>query len=303
MTAVSVASAPEPPTLERRALRAVARYESLRLVRHPVFFLAVLIYLYAAATTPFTDYANAGYPAPEHGTESNLDWPLMPAFLLGLGGLIAMNRITSSSGRSGEVLGAAPMSEPRRTLALCLACLVPAALALLGAAYVFVFWMVDPPVHTENWGEFSNAELAAIMACGVLAVLGGSLLGVVTARWWRWPMSAAITAVLLIMWTFVGLINGNHLLLTLNHLAAPFTLVSSNADEWSWHLGGSWLWRVPYLAGLCTLAVIAACAHGSDGNLRRRQVHWAVGVGVLTLAVLLIGAFTGPEGYYSWDDR
>ncbi len=70
------------------------------------------------------------------------------------------------------------MSEPRRTLALCLACLVPATLALLGAIYVYVVWMVDPPVHTENWGEFSNAELAAVMACGVLAALGGSLLGV-----------------------------------------------------------------------------------------------------------------------------
>jgi hypothetical protein len=90
---------------------------------------------------------------------------------------------------------------------------------------------------------------------------------------------------------------------TLNHLAAPFTLVSANGNDWSWHHGGSWLWRVPYLAGLCALAVIGACAHGSEGELRRRQVRWAVVVGVLTLAVLLIGTFTGPEGYYSWDDR
>jgi len=214
-----------------------------------------------------------------------------------------MNRITSSAGRSGEVLRAAPTSEPRRTLALCLACLVPTTLALLGAIYAYVFWMVDPPVHTENWGEFSNAELAAIMACGVLAALGGSLLGVLTARWWRWPTAAAVTTVLLIIWSMVSLISDTHPLLTLNHLAAPFTLVSSNGDDWSWHLGGSWLWRVPYLAGLCTLAAISACAHGSDGELRRRQVRWAVAVGVLTLAALLIGAFTGPEGYYSWDDR
>ncbi len=150
MTAVAVAPAPEPTTVERRALWAVARYESLRLVRHPVFFLAVLIYLYAAATTPFIDYANAGYPAPEHGTESNLDWPLMPAFLLGLGGLIAMNRITSSSGRSGEVLGARRCrSRGARSLSAWPAWCRP-TLALLGAGYVFVFWMVDPPVHTEN---------------------------------------------------------------------------------------------------------------------------------------------------------
>ena len=303
MTTVAVSPPPEHATDESRALWTVARYEALRLVRHPIFLVAALLFLYGTATTPFIDYANAAYDAPAHGDESNLDYPVSAAFLLGLGGLIAMNRTTSSSGRAGEVLDAAPMSEPRRTLALCLACLVPAGLALLGAGYVFVFWMTDPPVHTENWGEFSDTELGAIMACGVLAALGGSLLGVLTARWWRWPTAAAVTTVLLITWSIAGLFNDTNALLTLNHLAAPFTLVSSNGDEWSWHLGGSWLWRIPYLAGLCALAAIAACAHGSDGELRRRQVRWAVVVGVLTLAALLIGTITGPEGYYSWDDR
>ena len=32
-------------------------------------------------------------------------------------------------------------------------------------------------------------------------------------------------------------------------------------------------------------------------------MRWAIALGVFTLAVLLIGTFTGPEGYYSWDDR
>ena len=303
MTAVATSPGPDQATDERRALWAIARYESLRLVRHPVFLVAALLFIYGTVSTPFNEYANAEYDAPPHGAFSNLDYTMQAAFLLGLGGLIAMNRITSSSARSGQVLDAAPMSEPRRTLALCLACLVPAGLALLGACFVFVFWMTDPPVHTENWGEFSNAELAAVMACGVLAALGGSLLGVVTARWWRWPTAAAVTAVLLILWTILGLINDTNALLTLNHLAAPYTLVSSNGDDWSWHLGGSWLWRVAYLAGLCGLAVIAACAHGSAGELRRKQVRWAIVLGVFTLAVLLVGTFTGPEGYFSWDDR
>jgi hypothetical protein len=303
MTTVAVSPGPEQATEQRRALWTIARYESLRLVRHPVLVVAALLFIYGTSSTPFNQYANATYDAPPHGDASNLDYPLQAAFLLGLGGLIAMNRITSSSERSGEVLDAAPMSEPRRTLALCIACLVPAGLALLGAGFVFFFWMTDPPVHTENWGEFNDAELAAIMACGVLAALGGSLLGVLTARWWRWPTAAAVTIVLLITWSIAGIVNDPNALLTLNHLAAPFTLVSSNGDEWSWHLGGSWLWRVPYLAGLCVLAAIGACAHGSEGDLRRRQVRWAVAVGVLTLAVLLIGTITGPEGYYSWDDR
>ena len=66
-------------------------------------------------------------------------------------------------------------------------------IALVGATYVFLFWMFDPPVQSISWGEFTDLELAAIMACGVLAAIGGPLLGVLTARWWRWPTAAAVT--------------------------------------------------------------------------------------------------------------
>lgn len=303
MTTVAVTPAPVTEVDERRVLWCLARYETLRLLRHPLFVVAALLFVLIAVTTPFSEYANADYDTAAHGTETNLDWPVLPAFFLGLGGLLAMNRITSSSGRAGDVVRSVPVPGPRRTLALCIACLVPAALALLGAAYVFVFWMVDPPVQSENWGEFSNAELVALMAQGVLAALGGSLLGVLTARWWRWPTAAAVTCVLLILWSVSSLAPDKHVLLTLNHVAAPFSLVASNGEDYSWHIGGSLLWKVPYLLGLCGLAAIGACARDAEGQLRRRLVRAAWIVGCLTVACLLVGSLAGPDGYYSWDHR
>ena len=93
-----------------------------------------------------------------------------------------------------------------------------------------------------------------------------------------------------------------HWLLTLNHAATPFTLVASNGEDWSWHIGGSWLWRVAYLAGLCLLAAIGACAHGTEGERAAGGARPIV-VAVLTAGCLLLAAFTGTEGYYGWDHR
>ena len=303
MTTVAVSPAPPREVDERRVLWMLTRYESLRLLRHPLFVLAVLLFVAVAVTTPLSEYADADYQTTADGPETNLDWPVLPAFALGLGGLVAMNRITSSAGRAGDVLRSSPVSEYRRTLALCLTCLVPGAIALVGATYVFLFWMFEPPVQSMSWGEYTDLELAAIMACGVLAAVGGSLLGVLTARWWRWPTAAAVTAVLLIVWSVSSLAPDKHWLLTLHHAATPFTLVASNGEDWSWHIGGSWPWRAAYLAGLCLLAAIGACAHGTEGAQRRRLARAATVVAVVTAGCLLLAAFTGTEGYYGWDQR
>ena len=105
MTAVAASPGPGQATDERRALWAIARYESLRLVRHPVFLIAALLFIYGTVSTPFNEYANAEYrrPAARRLLEPRLHDEA--AFLLGLGGLIAMNRITSSSGALGPGAG------------------------------------------------------------------------------------------------------------------------------------------------------------------------------------------------------
>jgi hypothetical protein len=282
------------------SLRALAWRETVRLARQPLFALATLAFLWFAASAPFTGYADADYPA-SGMPQTNLDWPLTPAFFLGLGGLLAANRLVTSTRRAGEVLGAAPVSEPRRTLALCLACLLPAAIALAGSAYVFAFWMVNPPVNSVSWGELSTAELVAVQAAGVLAALGGPLLGVLVGRWWRWPTAAAVTSVVLVVWAIgsIAPLDDSNPLLRLLHHSTPFTLIASVTETSAWHFGGSLAWRVVYLAGLCALGVLVACAHGMDAPARRRLAPWVVGTLAVTLAALGLAAFAGDPGHYA----
>lgn len=260
---------------ERLSMLALARVETLRLARHPVFVVAVLLLVAITAMTPFSEYANATYETATQGAENNLDWTVAPAIFLGLGGLIAMNRITTSTRSAGDLVSSTPVGESRRTLALCLACLLPAAIAVVCAAYVFTFWMVDPPVQSIGWREFgATPNLVALMASSVLASLGGPLLGGLVGRWWRWPTAAGITVVLLITWSVLSsAVQSGHVLMTVQHMAAPYTL-----------------------------AALGAYAHGTEGAQRRRLARLVAVVAATTVAALLASVLLGPEpGFASWD--
>lgn len=296
---------PAPAQSSRAVVGTLARIEVRRLLRHPIFVVAALLFILVSVTAPFSEYADADYDVSVDGTETNLDWPVLPAFLLGLGGLIAMNRIARSSDRTGDLLRAAPATSLQRSLALCLVCLVPAGLALAGAVHEFVWWMVNPPVQSVSWGEFTTPELAAIVLQGVLAALGGPLLGVAVARWWRWPTAAAITSVGLILWAVLsGIVRDTTWSERLVHHSSPFALVAFNTEGSTWTQGGNHFWRVAYLAGMCALAALAACAHGSTGEERRRLVRVSLAVGGLTVLALMLTVLTGPEGHYGpWDPR
>ncbi|KGN33961.1 hypothetical protein N802_08245 [Knoellia sinensis KCTC 19936] len=297
---------PQPAAGAQGVVRTLTRIEVGRLLRQPVFIIAVLLFVLTAVMGSVNEYANADYVITEGGgTESNLDWPVLPAFMLGLGGLIAMNRVTKGASRAGDVVLAAPASAFQRSLALCLACLVPAGIALLAGVFEFTRWMVDPPVQSMSWGEFTSGELAAIVLQGVLAALGGPLLGVAVARWWRWPTAGAITAVGLILWSVLsGVVRDTSVWERLLHHTAPFTLVAYNTEGVSWTQGGNHYWRFAYLVGLCLLAAIAACAHGSTGELRRTLVRAALIVGGLTILALALTVLTGQVGHYGpWDPR
>jgi len=299
-TAVLAAQVPSSSRpAESDVVRSIARVEVRRLLHQPVFIVAALLFLVVAVTTPFTSYADADYDLARRGAQTNLDWPVLPAFFLGLGSLIAMNRVTSSASRAGDVVEAVPATKLQRSLALCLVCLVPAALALAGAVYVFAFWMVDPPVQSVGWGELTTTQLASLMLQGVLAALGGPLLGVAVARWWRWPTAGAITAVGLVLWSVLGSVfRDTSWWASLIHQSSPFALASYNTENATWTQGGSHHWRVTYLAALCVLAAVAACAHGTTGEQRQRLVRVSLVVAGLTVVLLGLSALTGPEGHY-----
>lgn len=287
---------------ERATLTTLARYEALRVARHPLFIVGTLLWVFVLATyVSDAAYGDAAYDLTQERPNTSLDSPVAPAFMIGLLGLVVMNRITSSSGRLGGTLEAAPVSEVRRTLALCLACLLPAAVGFAGSAYIFYVWMTDPPIYALGWNEYSDAELAANLAAGALACLGGPLLGVVVARWWRWPTAAAVTSVLLVLWAALSMMPGKTLPLLLVHHSSPFALVTGYADPNHWHEGGDLFLRLGYLTGLCALAALGAVAHGTEGEARRRVARWVIGTAVVTVVLLLLTVMVGPESYYVVD--
>ena len=290
------------PATESATLATLTRYETMRLARHPLFVVGTLLWVFVLATYASDGaYGDAGYDLTQDSPNTSLDTPAAPAFMIGLLGLLAMNRLTSSAGRTGDALEAAPVTEVRRTAALCLACLLPAAVGLAGSAYIFYVWMTNPPIYALGWNEYNDAELAANLAAGVLACLGGPLLGVLVARWWRWPTAAAVTSVLLVLWAALSMIPGSTFLLSLLHHSSPFALVTGYASPGHWHEGGNLFLRLGYLAGLCALAALGAVAHGTEGEARRRMARWVVGTAAVTVVLLLLTVVNGPASYYVED--
>ena len=275
----------------------LAGIEAGRLVRHPVFVTALAIYVWLLVTSLLVDRE----PNLQRMTET---WSILTAFCVGLGGFLAMYRITRSTTAARDVVDAAPVDEAGRSIALCLACLVPFGVAVVGGALTILMWEPGPITEPGFYGELPWTDVWLFNATVLLAALGGPLLGVTAGRWWSWPMAGAVTAVVLIAWCVSTGIKTTGFWTTLHHQAGPFTLLVTGASsEETFRQAGSWWWRVPYVAGLCALCVIAAVAHGADGRRRAQLVRLLAVVGALVVALLIMASATGPEGELLWRAR
>ena len=133
---------------------------------------------------------------------------LFIAFLLGVFGFVVAHRLTTSLRRTGDLAGTAPVGRQQRTLALCLACLVPALAGCVVAVFMLVTAAIWPPVGVPAdrhvaWfrDEPDLAVLATLIALGPVAALGGPLLGVAVARWAPFRGSALVGVVTLVFLT------------------------------------------------------------------------------------------------------
>jgi hypothetical protein len=289
-TAVRLSS----PTASRPVL-AVAAIETRRLLRHPAFLLGLALFAW--------QYASAVLITPEGSLRGVSEaWAVMVGLFLGLAGFIAMHQITRSTSRSRDVVDAAPVDEPTRTLALCLAALVPFGIAVLSGIVAWAAWNPSVPANpARDYSVFTRAEIWSFHATVLLAALGGPLLGITVARWWRWPMAGTLTAVGLIAWSVSSGAFTTNLALTFHHFAAPFTLMITGAEsEETYRQAGSWAWHVPYLACLCALAALAALLHGATGRRRTLLLRAGWATAALALALLVISATTGPDGVQLW---
>jgi hypothetical protein len=276
---------PAPPA-RSVALRSLAALEARRYVRSPLFLIGVglLVWTTIVSTGDLTKNAATADPG---------DLDILPAFCLGLIGVLVGHQLTRSLDGSTEALGGSPSDGVRRTAALCLACLVPGVVALCWVGWIYLALAVeDVPLSTA----ISPGARAAMLLSGVVCSVGGPLFGVLVARWVRFAGSALVAVVVLAGWTLLG--TGSLALPpsragTLLHSSAPLTnWVSADGPHApAWVAGGSPGWYLGYQALLCGLAVAAASLPGTTGPRRGRVLRvlgsLAVGAVVcLALAVL-----------------
>ena len=113
----TISTHPEAPLNDGwPALRALARAEAKRFARHPLFLLGVALMLIPMVAVLWQQELDAN---PMAGA-------LFIAFLFGVFGFIVAHRLTTSLLRTRDLAGTTPVGRQQRTLALCLACLVPA---------------------------------------------------------------------------------------------------------------------------------------------------------------------------------
>ena len=262
MTAMDSVTGPRT-AVSRRAAPLIG-WEARRLARHPVLWLApVIVVATTAVETPGAG-RNAGY---WYGTIF-----VAVAFFTPMIALFAANLVASGARRSRaeEMLNAAPTTDTRRTLAICLGIALP--LAATGAIAAGAMALIDgvndiPPEDVLTAGEL--AQLPFVLA-------GAGLLGVLAARWL--PFTGGVLIVFVVA-TLGGVI-----------LFGRFDA----GIWWMWWTtqaafegvppvpGEPWL-HVAYLAGLCACATVAA--------VYRDRTQWTrlalIGGSVLTATLAL----------------
>ena len=209
-------------------------------------------------------------------------------------GLFVAHRLTRSTGGAADALDAAPADGVIRTAALCLACLVPGAVAVLWLASQLIAWEVWTPVSGFYPATTAGYRIGAL-AAGVVAAVGGPLVGVLIGRWLRFPGAALLGAAALVGWVLLA---AGALALepsrgtTLLRLTAPLTgWTSADRPEGPyWFAGGSPWAYLAYLVGLCGLAAVAAMLHDAVGRRRSRLLGSGVVLLILTVGCLLLAA-------------
>jgi hypothetical protein len=244
--------------------RELAVIEARRIAGHPLVLLGAVLFC-AMITVSSGQGPGSGYDGLLTG----------PTFFLGVFTYFAANLAASRPRRDGNLdeHTSYPAAPPARTAGLCLAAFAPAVLAaaLMGGALT---WYAAGRVDLPVWP--SAAELAA----GPLTVLGGALLGVMVARWLRFPAAPGLVLVAVVAVTFV--LNegwgGRYTLLS------PYATFSVYVDDGSWggHTPGSPAWHAVYLAALCAMAAIGALLH----DVRRKAPLFLLGVAVTAVAGL-----------------
>jgi hypothetical protein len=274
----AVLTAPARPR-SAGTLRELAVADARRYARHPVFLLGLVLTLGLNGLW----LATAREPDPSASM-------ILPAFFIGVFGFVVGHRLATSLRRTDELVGALPSTQRRRTLSLCLACVVPFLGGCLCLVESLVVTAAFPPVPVPAdapmlwFGQAAWLDVMAALMVGTVACLGGPLLGVVVGTWAPFRGSALLGVVLLLLvctfaldaplpWRvmppFAALVDEQ---------AVHGDVVSSTLAP-----GVSPPWYLVYVVLLCALGVVVALLRDREG---RRPLLWTAAA----LAVAAAGA-------------
>jgi hypothetical protein len=278
------------PVVSSSVLARLTRIEATRYAKHPLFLVGLVLAL-----------ASSGTYGPVE-----LDHQVVPAFFLGVLGIVVGGRLVAGSERSAAVIDAAPVSETLRTAALCLACLVPGAGGVVVVLFHRVFVQADPPAAFEYAGYATFDRTLITLVIPVVACVGGPLLGVVVGRWLRFRGAAVLAVVTVWLWSSTCAyisqnIDGDGLASRVLHLLTPYTAFLETNSESSagptlvTSFTGSPSWFLVWTVALCGLAVTAALLHSADSTVRWTVLMWFAGSAVVAVVALVLGVTTGAQ--------
>lgn len=265
---------------------ALARKEIRHYLRHPVFiagFVLLIVVTWMGAT------------APDALASTSLDG-LAPGALLGLLGIVVMASLTKRSDRAAEAAGAVSLSQRTRTVALASAIVVPFTCALAWFVSAVISFQENPPL--PNGVQFGGVEdgffYATMFAQGVMAAVGGPILGLLIGRWLPRRGVAPVAVVLMVLVTIVmqGLFEWTRtwrVVWPWTHFYGPMGVVE-DSDRFL-VLTGSPLLYVGYLVALCTLGLLLALLRDRDAD--RRPLARAAGIVAAVALVLLVLTISG----------
>lgn len=285
-----------PSTLSR-----LARIEALRYARHPLFLVGLVLAL----------ASSAGAYGP-----TELDHQVVPAFFLGVLGVVVAARLTSATDAAAPVVDAAPVSETTRTAALCLACAVPGAAGLVVVLFHRAFVLADPQPDFIYAGYGTSDRVWITLVIPVIACVGGPLVGILVTRWLHFRGATLLAVLVLVEWAQrVAHLATQHgdagsLMARTSHMLTPYTsFLETDADSNALptlvtSYTGSPFWFMVWTLALCGLAATGALWHGArrstDASARRNVPVAFAGCLTVAVAALVLAVATGSDQLTYW---
>jgi hypothetical protein len=273
-------------TTAESTLRTLARQEILNYLRSKLFWVGV-------ALTAVVTVVGLRGGDPRWSTTGD---GLAPAALIGVLGITIMAGMTRRSDQAAAAAGAVAVDQRTRTLALAAAVVVPATAGVVWFVLALVGYNLHPPdADAAAFGPVTDTFIYAGMFIeGVMACVGGPLLGLVIGRWLPRRGVAAVISVVVVLVTIV--------------MQPLFTWAAEWRQVWVWvhyyapsgvdgdpdravALTGSPYLHIVYLALLCLLGVLFAMYR--DTEAERTGLRKALAAVAALAAVLCVLAILG----------